>query len=70
VCARFAPEQLDAAQSLVTAGVRAMRDLLDVVDVDVITEVAWREVAPADAFDDLDTPEDAARLGIDLRRLR
>jgi hypothetical protein len=47
-----------------------MRDLLDVVDVDVITEVAWREVAPADAFDDLDTPEDAARLGIDLRRLR
>jgi molybdopterin-guanine dinucleotide biosynthesis protein A len=70
VCARYGSEQVDAAQSLVTAGVLAMRDLLEVVDVDVIPEAAWREVAPADAFDDVDTPEDAARLGIDLRRLR
>jgi molybdopterin-guanine dinucleotide biosynthesis protein A len=70
VCARYGDEHVAAAQSLVTAGVLAVRDLLDVVDVDVIPEASWREVAPADAFDDVDTPEDAARLGIDLRRLR
>ncbi len=70
VCARYLPDHLEAAVSLVTAGVRAMHDFLDVVDVDVIREAAWRKVAPADAFDDVDTPEDAARLGIDVRRLR
>jgi molybdopterin-guanine dinucleotide biosynthesis protein A len=69
VCARYGPDDLEAAASLVDGGMRALRDLLDVIDVDVVPEAAWRAVAPDDAFADLDTPEDAARLGIDLRRL-
>jgi molybdopterin-guanine dinucleotide biosynthesis protein A len=70
VCARYGPEELTAAASLVAAGVRSLHALLDVVDHDVLREDVWRAVAPADAFDDVDTPGDAQRLGIDLGRLR
>jgi molybdopterin-guanine dinucleotide biosynthesis protein A len=69
VCARYGPDDLLAAVSLVEAGVRALSALLDVIEVDVVTEATWREVAPDGAFADLDTPDDAAGLGIDLRRL-
>jgi molybdenum cofactor guanylyltransferase len=65
VCARYAPDALLAAASLVTGGVRALHALLDVVEYDVVPETAWRAVAPADAFADIDTPADAARMGID-----
>lgn len=70
VCARYGPEALLAASSLVTGGVRALNALLDVGDYDVVPERTWRETAPPDAFADVDTPEDAARLGIDLTGLR
>jgi molybdopterin-guanine dinucleotide biosynthesis protein A len=66
VCARYGPAELAAAASLVTAGVRAMHALLDVIEYDVVGEEAWRAVAPPDAFADVDTPHDARRLGIDL----
>jgi hypothetical protein len=69
VCARYAPDALRAASSLVAAGVRALHALFDVVDYDTVPEDAWRTVAPADAFDDVDTREDAERLGVDLGRL-
>jgi molybdopterin-guanine dinucleotide biosynthesis protein A len=65
-CARYGGDALLAAHSLVVGGVRALRAVLDVVDVDVITEATWREVAPIDAFVDVDTPADAARWGIQL----
>jgi hypothetical protein len=32
----------------------------------VIHESEWEGAAPADAFVDIDTPADAARLGIEL----
>jgi molybdopterin-guanine dinucleotide biosynthesis protein A len=70
VCARYGPAALLAASSLVTGGVRALHALFDVVDYDVVAEATWRETASPDAFDDVDTPEDATRLGIDLTRLR
>jgi molybdopterin-guanine dinucleotide biosynthesis protein A len=70
VCARYGPESMVAAESLVIGGVRALHALLDVTEYDVVPEVAWRAVADADTFDDVDTPEDAARLGIDLPGLR
>jgi hypothetical protein len=35
----------------------------------VVSTRVWREVAPADAFLDVDTPEDADRAGIDTSRL-
>jgi molybdenum cofactor guanylyltransferase len=66
VCARYGPDALLAAQSLVTAGIRSLHELLDVVEHDVIGEASWSAVATPDAFVDLDTPEDAARLGIEL----
>jgi hypothetical protein len=55
-----------AAASLVAGGVRSLHELLDVVDHDVLEEDAWRPVAAAEAFADVDTPTDAARLGIQL----
>jgi molybdopterin-guanine dinucleotide biosynthesis protein A len=69
VCARYGADALLAASSLVDGGVRALHALFDVVEHDVVPEVAWRAVAPADAFADVDTPEDAAGLGIDLTGL-
>ncbi len=69
VCARYGPEALLAAASLVIAGVRSLHALLDVVEYEIIPEAAWRAVAPPDAFVDVDTPDDAARLGIDLTEL-
>jgi molybdopterin-guanine dinucleotide biosynthesis protein A len=66
VCARYSGEALLAAQSLVSGGVHALHELLDVVDFDVIEESEWSAVAAADAFADVDTPDDATRLGIEL----
>jgi molybdopterin-guanine dinucleotide biosynthesis protein A len=65
-CARYGGDALLAARSLVVGGIRALRDLLDVVEVDVVPEAAWEAVAPPDAFADVDTPADAARFGIVL----
>jgi molybdenum cofactor guanylyltransferase len=65
-CARYGGDALLAAHSLVVGGVRALRALLDVVDVDVMPESVWHTVATPDAFADVDTPADAARLGIEL----
>ena len=66
VCARFGPDALVAAGSLVIGGVRSLHALLDVIDYDVVPETTWRSIAPADTFDDVDTPGDAERLGIEL----
>ena len=66
VCARYGPEALLAATSLVIGGVRSLHALLDVIDYDVVPETGWRSIAPADTFDDVDTPRDAERLGIEL----
>ena len=69
VCARYGPDELVAATSLVIGGVRSLHALLDVVEYEIVPETAWSAVASADAFVDVDTPEDAARLGIDLTGL-
>ena len=66
VCARYGSDALVAAASLVAGGVRALHELLDVVDHDVLEPDAWAHVATADDFTDVDTPADAARLGIAL----
>jgi molybdopterin-guanine dinucleotide biosynthesis protein A len=66
VCARYGADALLAAESLVVAGLRPFRDLLDVVEHDVVDEAVWGAVAGADPFADVDTPGDAARLGIAL----
>jgi molybdopterin-guanine dinucleotide biosynthesis protein A len=66
VCARYGADALVASASLVTGGVASLRALLDVVDNDVVDEDQWRAVATADVLADVDTPDDARRLGVDL----
>ena len=69
VCARYGDGALTAAASLVAGGVKALHALLDVVEHDVLPESEWRGVSPPDTFADVDTPEDARVLGIDLTGL-
>jgi molybdopterin-guanine dinucleotide biosynthesis protein A len=66
VCARYGGDALLAAESLVIGGVRSLHELLDVVEFDVVDESAWGTVAGPGAFADVDTPEDATSLGIEL----
>lgn len=66
VCARYGADAMLAAESLVIAGLRPFRNLLDVVEHDVVDEAVWGPVTTGDPFADVDTPEDAARRGIDL----
>jgi len=63
VCARYGPETLETARELLDGGRRALRDL--------VARLAWEPPGPAgwagvgaDAFDDVDSPDDARRLGI------
>jgi molybdopterin-guanine dinucleotide biosynthesis protein A len=66
VCARYGADALVAAGSLVAVGIRALHELFDVVEHDVVEEDEWRNVASPDTFLDVDTPADAERLGIAL----
>jgi molybdopterin-guanine dinucleotide biosynthesis protein A len=66
VCARYGPDALAAAVALVARGERSLQALLAEVEHDVVPEAAWRVVAPIDVFHDVDTPADAASLGIAL----
>jgi molybdopterin-guanine dinucleotide biosynthesis protein A len=69
VCARYGSDALGAARVLLAAGERSLRAVLEAVPIDLVPESRWRAVAGADAFDDLDTPEDLARLGLRAPRL-
>jgi len=64
LCARYASEAVDVAQTLVTEGERSMRALLAAVSVVYEDEAAWAAVADARSFLDVDTPEDMARAGL------
>lgn len=66
VCARYGADALVAAESLVIGGLRALRDLFDVVEHDVIDPREWQTVAGDETFVDLDTPVDATRFGLTL----
>jgi molybdopterin-guanine dinucleotide biosynthesis protein A len=66
LCAVYGAAALDTGRALLADGARALQSLLDAVAVREITEDQWRAVAPPNALDDVDTPEDAARSGLDL----
>ncbi len=66
VCARYGPDALVAAGSLVAGGIRALHEVFDVVEHDVVDEDEWCVVASPDTFLDVDTPADAERFGIEL----
>jgi molybdopterin-guanine dinucleotide biosynthesis protein A len=58
LCARYTSGALEEAGVLVDQGVRSMHELLDRIPYRRLAEVDWGEVAPPDAFVDLDTPAD------------
>jgi molybdopterin-guanine dinucleotide biosynthesis protein A len=63
LCARYSPAALATAGRLVEAGERAMRSLLEATgDLQWAGPRMWGEIAVAEAFLDLDTAEDLARL--------
>ena len=68
VCARYGADAFARRREPAwSAGMRSLHALLDVVEHDVVRRGAsGRVVAGADAFADVDTPDDAARLGIAL----
>jgi molybdopterin-guanine dinucleotide biosynthesis protein A len=64
-CARYGGECVAPARSLLDAEARrdrSLRALLDRVATEVVSEPVWRRVAPAHAFDDIDTPDDLGRI--------
>ena len=68
LCARYSADALDVARELIARGERSMRVLLDAVPVHLASEAEWAAIADARAFADVDTPGDAAALGVDLPR--
>jgi molybdenum cofactor guanylyltransferase len=66
LCARWGPRDLDSASELVSAGVRSLRHLTSQPDVVVLDESSWRDRVNEDEFTDVDSPEDARRLGLDV----
>jgi molybdopterin-guanine dinucleotide biosynthesis protein A len=59
VCARYGSAALDAARRSHAAGERSLRGAFGEA-VTALPESVWREVAPAHALDDVDTPDDLA----------
>ncbi len=64
--ARWSRGALDATRAMLSSGERSLRGLLALAEVTRIEEADWAGVATALAFADVDTPEDAARLGLAL----
>jgi molybdopterin-guanine dinucleotide biosynthesis protein A len=64
LCARYSGACLARAVELVNSGERSMRALLHAVDVRWLDEEDWSAVTSARSFADIDTPEDAQRLGL------
>jgi molybdopterin-guanine dinucleotide biosynthesis protein A len=64
VCARYGPDAIAAARTLLAAGERSLRAVLESVRADVLTEAEWGAAASAESFADVDTPADLERLGL------
>jgi molybdopterin-guanine dinucleotide biosynthesis protein A len=62
-CARYGRDALDRAEAALRAGDSSLR-AASAGDHDELTEEHWRAVAPANAFEDVDTPADLRRLGL------
>jgi molybdopterin-guanine dinucleotide biosynthesis protein A len=65
LCARYDAAACATAADLVAAGRRSLRALLDAVPWQELPEDAWRAVAPPHALDDVDTPADLERFGLE-----
>jgi molybdopterin-guanine dinucleotide biosynthesis protein A len=66
VCARYGADVSREARALVAAGYGALRDLVARVPHEVLDDAALAAVGGPDVLADVDTPDDARRLGIAL----
>jgi molybdopterin-guanine dinucleotide biosynthesis protein A len=66
LCAKWGPRDLDSAREMVSAGVRSLRHLISQPDVMLLDESIWRDRVNEDEFTDVDSPDDARRLGLDV----
>ncbi|HUF84380.1 MAG TPA: molybdenum cofactor guanylyltransferase [Acidimicrobiia bacterium] len=64
-CARYSRDAIEAAARLVADGHRSLRSLLEATAVDLVGPEEWTRVAEPNALDDVDTPEDVTRLGLE-----
>lgn len=62
-CARYGPAALDEAYAALRSGDRSLRAIAG-SDCEFLSESEWGAVASAQAFADVDTPEDLRRLGL------
>jgi molybdopterin-guanine dinucleotide biosynthesis protein A len=65
LCARYSSEAGRTAAGLVGAGRRSLRALLDEIPWEALPEEEWRAVGGLHALDDVDTPADAERFGLE-----
>jgi molybdopterin-guanine dinucleotide biosynthesis protein A len=65
LCSRYPASTVAVARSLLDRDVRSMHALLAEIDVTWADERDWGSVTSAASFADVDTPEDAARGGIE-----
>ena len=66
LCAKWGSRDLDAADEMVRTGVRSLRHLTEQPDVVLLNESKWSDKVEEHVFTDVDTPEDAHRLGLDV----
>ncbi len=64
LCAKWGRADLDAASQLLAGGERSLRFLATAPDVVLLDASQWSSHATPERFNDVDTPEDARRLGV------
>ena len=64
--ARWSGPDLDTAAELVRGGERSLRPLLCAPGVVLVDESQWGSITGRETFDDIDTPADAHRYGLDV----
>jgi molybdopterin-guanine dinucleotide biosynthesis protein A len=62
-CARYGPAALDAADAARRDGESSLRSIAD-IDAVHLTAADWGDIASAQSFADVDTPDDLRRLGL------
>jgi molybdopterin-guanine dinucleotide biosynthesis protein A len=65
VCARYGVTALQRARRELAAGARSLHSITSGPDVARVDEGEWTKVARPDAFADVDTPADVARVGLE-----
>ena len=66
LCARWGAGDLDRAHHMFASGERSLRYLTEQTGVDLVDESRWGAFATSKDFLDVDSPDDARRLGIAL----